>query len=748
MKLYLANCQRNEKNTQYPRATDIISLDALTAATKYDHVAPKMMDAHRSDDNFVEADCIMMDLDNTHSSISWDWKTVDDISDTFPDVKFYCISSRSHMKEKVYRDPKTREIKARYEPRTRLHVYFPLSRTYTDREEYRSLMVKAAALFPYFDIAAAKPAQFFYGNNEPTVSEDSRGETCLDTYLKTVSEDGVRASIVDFATKIYDHVYEPENGETPKAVKVLCDRFHVILPWDSRSDESSYTSNQSVVEGDDEGLSISRIEQQRRVVWLKDWSSQYRAYLGEPYNINTNDHPEGIVFPTKCPWGENHTESTGDRESVIIVDLGGKLNFLCRHEHCADKGWKAFRRYHEGKVGEGENDTAKYDAAAADGFFTYDGEPDVPFVDSGQARSKTTEDKKPGLPLLVNFAEAFKQGLPELEEPVIEGVVRQGGKLLVTASSKAGKTQLCVLLTVALSEGGLWLAGIKCRKSKVLYVNFELSNPQILNRFKTVYWELQKDPRGADFDILTLKGRYDKIFPVAENFAPRLIEVIKQHDYDAVVLDPIYKLFQADENSAETISEFGRYTDRIIQETGCTLIYTHHHSKGAQGGKNAMDRGSGSGVFSRDADAIVDFLEIEPKDCGVTLEEGEAAFRVEFGGLRSFPRRPPIEVVSHYPLFVQRDDLGGAKAKYGCGDASTNARRGNLKKQEQRDANISVLRNFVRFAIENGNTYSIDDAAEAMDKSRSTIRNYISSEGSGMKISNNNIYITEDGGKT
>ena len=38
--------------------------------------------------------------------------------------------------------------------------------------------------------------------------------------------------------------------------------------------------------------------------------------------------------------------------------------------------------------------------------------------------------------------------------------------------------------------------------------------------------------------------------------------------------------------------------DKICNETGSAAIYCHHHSKGAQGSKRAMDRASGSGVFA------------------------------------------------------------------------------------------------------------------------------------------------------
>jgi len=739
MKLYLARCTQNAKNTKYPDCVQINSLDDLNKAVEKDHIAVRMKDDYRNNDNFIESDCVMMDLDNTHSHTPWDWKNRNDVEETFQDVLFYAITSRNCYKEKVKTNTKTGEV-TRYEPRYKAHFYFPLSRTYTDQEEYKALMLKAAALFPYFDMGACKPAQFFFGG----IGQSEKGAhnypdgLFLDEFLETVSPEDVVQSITDFATKVHDGVYEPINDETQKAINRLCSEFHITLPDNGYQQQPISTYQVDAPYSDEEGLKIARVEQQKSLAWFKEWAEKHHVPLGESYNINSKDHPEGICICTLCPWEDKHTEDTGERQTVVIIDLGGKLNYLCRHGHCMDKGWKDFRTYYDALYPEAE-EQSEFTRAAEEGFMQDNGDMDIPFENLELPPSQQT---KPELPPLINFANQFKFGLPDLEPVVLDGVLRKGGKMLITASSKAGKTQLLALLTIDLAVGGQWLDGIQCLQSKVLYVNFELSPAQMLNRFKSICWEKQIHPENTNFDLLNLKGRYDLIFPLDQNFVPRLITTIKKRQYDVVVLDPIYKMFQADENSSETIAEFGRYTDQIISETGCSLIYSHHHSKGAQGGKNAMDRGSGSGVFARDADAVVDLLEIEPKDCDVTLEKGEAAFRVEFGGLRSFQRKESFEVVSHYPLFHVRSDLKEAKAKYGCGDASTNARRGNQKKQEKRDENISILRNFVKFSQDAGKPYSVEDAAEAMDKSRQTIRNYVSSEGSGMAINNNNIYLT------
>ena len=62
------------------------------------------------------------------------------------------------------------------------------------------------------------------------------------------------------------------------------------------------------------------------------------------------------------------------------------------------------------------------------------------------------------------------------------------------------------------------------------------------------------------------------------------------------------------------MAKFCNQFDLVCRELGCAVIYCHHHSKGAQGGKRSMDRASGSGVFARDPDAMLDMTELEPTD--------------------------------------------------------------------------------------------------------------------------------------
>ena len=79
--------------------------------------------------------------------------------------------------------------------------------------------------------------------------------------------------------------------------------------------------------------------------------------------------------------------------------------------------------------------------------------------------------------------------LPALAEPLIEGVLRQGHKMLLAGPSKAGKSYALIELCIAIAEGKKWL-GWKCTQGKILYVNLELDRASCLHRFKDVYLSL------------------------------------------------------------------------------------------------------------------------------------------------------------------------------------------------------------------------------------------------------------------
>lgn len=210
--------------------------------------------------------------------------------------------------------------------------------------------------------------------------------------------------------------------------------------------------------------------------------------------------------------------------------------------------------------------------------------------------------------------------LPELAPCLIDGVLRQGHKMLIAGPSKAGKSFLQIEMCIAIAEGREWL-GWKCTQGRVLYVNLELDRASCLHRFRDVYQALGWKPDNLkNIDIWNLRGKSRPM----DKLAPMLIRRAAKKNYIAIVIDPIYKVITGDENSADQMANFCNQFDRVCTELGVAVIYCHHHSKGGQGSKKAMDRASGSGVFARDPDAMLDMIELELSEDVLKAEENKA----------------------------------------------------------------------------------------------------------------------------
>ena len=320
------------------------------------------------------------------------------------------------------------------------------------------------------------------------------------------------------------------------------------------------------------------------------------------------------------------------------------------------------------------------------------------------------------LPETENLADVWNN-MPELSPPLIDGILRQGHKMLVAGPSKAGKSFALIELSIAIAEGTTWL-GWQCTQGNVLYVNLELDKASCLHRFNDVYNGLNIKPDNLKrIDIWHLRG---KALPM-DKLAPKLIRRANKKDYIAVILDPIYKVLTGDENSAEQMAYFCNQFDKVATELKSAVIYCHHHSKGAQGGKNAMDRASGSGVFARDPDAILDMIQIrkpKKKEDGNEDNDIKTAWRIS-GTLREFPPFLPINVWFDWPIH-RLDEIGELETAVADGSQEDKSQKGNEKKQDEVDMELAEMEIYIADKLSKGEKVTKQDVMKEFGISQPT----------------------------
>lgn len=390
--------------------------------------------------------------------------------------------------------------------------------------------------------------------------------------------------------------------------------------------------------------------------------------------------------------------------------------------------------------------------------------------------------------------------LPALSPPLIDSVLRQGHKMLLAGPSKAGKSYALIELCCAIAEGRKWLAW-PCARGKVLYVNLELDRASCLHRFKDVYTALGWPPDNlANIDIWNLRG---KSVPM-DKLAPKLIRRAAKKNYIAIVIDPIYKIITGDENSADQMAHFCNQFDRVCAELGAAVIYCHHHSKGSQGAKRSMDRASGSGVFARDPDVLLDLIELELTDALVKQEENKAvcdvcaqwlneharsdwedivgqddrlssaamlkhcakllgiaeyaalqeavkaaskavqtrsAWRID-GTLREFPKFPPVNFWFDYPVH-HLDAAGSLKDLDAEGEAPPWQRASGKRKEKAKTARENNRAKFER-AVANcnyGDAPTVKMLAEALEIDDRTVRDWVKKYDYRIDRNNENVVV-------
>ena len=259
------------------------------------------------------------------------------------------------------------------------------------------------------------------------------------------------------------------------------------------------------------------------------------------------------------------------------------------------------------------------------------------------------EDISDNLPEFENL-EKLLQNTPQLADELIEGVLRTGHKMLISGASKTSKSFMLIELAYAIAEGMNWM-GKRCKQGKVLYVNLEVDRASCINRISEVYkaFGMNVGNHANNIDIWNLRGHATTM----ERLAPKLIRRCEKQGYIAVIIDPIYKVMNGDENKAGDMAAFCNQFDAIANALNCSVIYCHHFSKGFQGGKKSIDRASGSGVFARDPDAILTVTELDVPES--LVESKGIPLRIEYT-LREFKPLEPTDIWNRYPIHYVDDE--------------------------------------------------------------------------------------------
>ena len=302
----------------------------------------------------------------------------------------------------------------------------------------------------------------------------------------------------------------------------------------------------------------------------------------------------------------------------------------------------------------------------------------------------------PALPKLVSMREFAAHELPAPPQ-IIRGVLHQGGKMILSGTSKSNKWWSLLDLALSVASGQEWW-GHRCEKLPVAYLNFELHSWAMQQRLGAL---CQARPEcremGDTLFLWNLRGHNTDLSVLR----PQLETELARQQFGLIILDPAYKLLgNRDENANGEIASLMNEFEALAQRTGAAIVIAHHFAKGDSTAKAAIDRMSGAGAWARDPDSLITLTPHEEEDC----------FAVNMT-LRNLPRMNEFVLAWDYPLMRVAKDLNP--------DA---LRRPQSKNKKCTD------KEFVEAALgDKPKSFSavIDTAASQLDISRATAKRYL-----------------------
>lgn len=438
--LHVSAKREDQFNTKYENEVQIRSAPSLEKALQYDNMTSKMRDNKRDTNNFIETDCIMIDIDNTHSNDPEEWLTSDAIEELLP-VNYYIVQSRNYMKQKVNSKGVILEAREKW------HIYLPLNETIKAITDYERIINNIICLCPYIDVGAIDSARFFYGIKQPKVKAVSNG-VFIDDYIKELIKSNSFNSIKEERVNSFINKYTDKSDEDLKKWINKIKYAAGIQQQASISDINILTNNIDAEEVPD---AVKYIEQYKRHEWLKKWAKDHNINLGKLYIYDKPDRKHVISICVKCPWCANHTTKDSETDSNIQIDADGKLNYICRHNHCIGKGWKAYRNYYDP---EEQREKINNQICNETKQLTPEEELDA-FIDLIQT----------------NRYEPVPTGIHDIDQALKGGFIRQQ-EVFISAAPGMGKTVLCQQIAEQFAR----------KNNEVVYYNLEMSKEQMIAR--------------------------------------------------------------------------------------------------------------------------------------------------------------------------------------------------------------------------------------------------------------------------
>jgi len=174
---------------------------------------------------------------------------------------------------------------------------------------------------------------------------------------------------------------------------------------------------------------------------------------------------------------------------------------------------------------------------------------------------------------------------PKENPYIIEGMVPEEAITSITADSGKGKSLLALIMTYHIAAGEPLFGLFKVKQSRVIIVDLEMDEDIIITRVKSIF----------NRNELPVFYHYGTAWQIDnDNDYEALEKVIIENGIQVVIFDTLSSIHSKRENESSEMREINALFLRLIQETGVTIIYLHHHRKSQKGENFSQSSSRGS----------------------------------------------------------------------------------------------------------------------------------------------------------
>lgn len=199
------------------------------------------------------------------------------------------------------------------------------------------------------------------------------------------------------------------------------------------------------------------------------------------------------------------------------------------------------------------------------------------------------------------LAEIMANPPEEAQFLIDQGILPKGGRLLIAGKPKVGKSIMADNLALSLASGIPFLgrfgvdSGDPLRPGiRTLLLDRELSKRSLFQRME----QLMKGRPGYRAAIENLLIDHDHLIRLDQKESyDLLMRLVETNGAEVMIMDTAYKFLGGDVESSSALMKAFEVLDRVIHNTGCAMVMTHHIKKGQGGrGKENTDVADPDGV--------------------------------------------------------------------------------------------------------------------------------------------------------